>query len=171
MEFTDTSLKYISPDHLAITRPSLAATPSPGLEEGDPGFLGAWWLGFLVIALATALLAPLLALFPQALPNTENTDHKKIDSKKGEMPQTAKEYFAETTECLKRLARNKVYVFNSTATIFQLFGLIGFGTFVPKYFEFHFRRSASSSGNSGGLSKSFGAIVGILLSGVVITKY
>ena len=40
----------------------------------------------------------------------------------------------------------QVFVFNSLSTIFLLFGIIGFGTFVPKYFEYHFRKPASSSG-------------------------
>ena len=40
----------------------------------------------------------------------------------------------------------KVYVFNALSTVFLLFGVVGFGTFVPKYFEYHFRKPASSSG-------------------------
>ena len=39
-----------------------------------------------------------------------------------------------------------MYVFNSLSTMFLLFGVVGFGTFVPKYFEYHFRKPASSSG-------------------------
>ena len=42
-----------------------------GLSEGDEGWLGAWWLGFLIIGSLTALIAPFLALFPQRLPDCE----------------------------------------------------------------------------------------------------
>ena len=97
------------------------------------------------------IVAPLLGLFPERLPTDEDTDAKKIEKQRleSEQPQTAMDYIHETLDCAKRLLKNKVYVFNSLSTIFFLFGFIGFGTFVPKYFEYHFRRSASSSGSSG----------------------
>jgi len=148
---------------------------SPGrggdLKEGDPGFLGAWWLGFIIIAAITSVIAPFLAFFPERLPSSVDTEAKKLAEERKEEPQTAMEYISDTISCGKRLLRNKVYVFNSLSTIFYLFGFIGFGTFVPKYFEYHFRRSASSSGRSGGLSKSLGSVIGILLSGVVLSKF
>ena len=50
-----------------------------GLREGDEGWLGAWWLGFVVVSSLTALIAPLLSLFPQRLPsNGETTDAKLL---------------------------------------------------------------------------------------------
>eukprot|EP00091_Calanus_sinicus_P007926 TRINITY_DN19291_c0_g1_i1.p1 TRINITY_DN19291_c0_g1~~TRINITY_DN19291_c0_g1_i1.p1 ORF type:complete len:237 (-),score=52.26 TRINITY_DN19291_c0_g1_i1:76-786(-) len=53
---------------------------SPGmggdLKEGDSGFLGAWWLGFIVIALTTTVIAPFLGLFPERLPSDDDTDAK-----------------------------------------------------------------------------------------------
>ena len=141
------------------------------LREGDPGWLGAWWLGFIIISLATSSLAPFLALFPERLPTSEHTDAKRMEKEEKAEPGTAWDYVQDTLECGKRLLHNKVYVFNSLSTIFMLFGFIGFGTFVPKYFEFHFRRSASSSGSSGGMSKAAGATVGILISGLVLGRF
>ena len=141
------------------------------LQEGESGWLGAWWLGFIVISIVTLIFAPLLALFPERLPTEEDTEAKRLEQKKIEEPQSAKDYVTETINCGKRLLRNKVYVFNSLSTIFFLFGVVGFGTFVPKYFEYHFRRSTSSSGSSGGMSKALGSVVGILISGVVLTKF
>jgi len=149
----------------------------PGQEgaptEGESGWLGAWWLGFIIVSSATLIVAPLLGLFPERLPTDEDTDAKKIEKQRleSEQPQTAMDYIHETLDCAKRLLKNKVYVFNSLSTIFFLFGFIGFGTFVPKYFEYHFRRSASSSGSSGGMSKAAGSVAGILISGFVLSKF
>ena len=42
---------------------------------------------------------------------------------------------------------------------------------MPKYFEYHFRRSTSSSGSAGGMSKALGSVVGILVSGAVLARY
>ncbi len=39
----------------------------------------------------------------------------------------------------KRLFTNKIWVANLLSTVFVLFGFIGFATFIPKYFEYHFR--------------------------------
>lgn len=148
---------------------------SPGrsgdLKEGDNGWLGAWWLGFIVIAVITSVIAPFLAFFPERLPTDDDTEAKRMEKSRKEEPKTARDYIADTVNCGKRLLKNKVYVFNSLSTICFLFGFIGFATFIPKYFEYHFRRNASSSGRSGGLSKSLGSVVGILLSGIVLTKF
>ena len=141
------------------------------LQEGEGGWLGAWWLGFIIISLATATLAPLLALFPERLPTEENTDAKRSEKEQAEETDSAWDYVRDTVNCSKRLITNKVYVFNSLSTIFYLFGFIGFGTFVPKYFEYHFRRSASSSGSSGGISKAGGSVVGILISGWILGRF
>ena len=51
---------------------------APDLVEGDDGWLGAWWLGFVVVGGLTALVAPLLALFPQRLPGEEDTEVWKL---------------------------------------------------------------------------------------------
>ena len=140
------------------------------------------------------MLAPALALFPQRLPTEEDTEAKRMEKEDAEKeePGSSAEYVRDTWECAKRLAKNKVlivaclqfsqlqdffsiifckvYVFNSLSTICFLFGFIGFGTYAPKYFEMHFRRSTSSSGSSGGLSKAAGSIAGMLLSGFLLTK-
>ena len=56
---------------------------SPGLEgglaEGDDGWLGAWWLGFIITGCSTLLIAPFLAFFPQRLPDSqEKTDAEAL---------------------------------------------------------------------------------------------
>ena len=42
-----------------------------GLTEGEDGWLGAWWLGFIIVGVATLIIAPLLAFFPQRLPDSQ----------------------------------------------------------------------------------------------------
>ena len=109
-----------------------------------------------------------------------------------DLPKSEHNFVKETFECGKRLAKNKVpqfvsslmshsfiiviiiiitiiddlqvYVFNALSTIFLLFGVVGFGTFVPKYFEYHFRKPASSSGKKNflrSLSYSFAHLLHI----------
>jgi hypothetical protein len=49
--------------------------------------------------------------------------------------------------------------------------VIGYFTFIPKYFEYHFRQKASTVGATGGLSNSVSSAVGILVSGVIMKKF
>jgi hypothetical protein len=141
------------------------------LDEGEPGWLGAWWIGFVVVSALIASFAPWLSLFPEKLPSDGATDAKKIDVPKDEDADSSTGYITNTVVCLKRLVRNKVYMFNSFSSLFLLFGFTGFATFGPKYFEYHFRQNASTSGSLNGVSRSLGAATGILLSGFLIGKY
>lgn len=80
-------------------------------------------------------------------------------------PETAKEWLRELLTVTRRLLTNRVWMFNLGSTVFFLFGLIGFFTFLPKYFEFHFRQTASNVGAAGGLTKAGAAVLGIFVSG------
>ncbi len=48
---------------------------------------------------------------------------------------------------------------------------MGYYTFIAKYLETNFRKTASTAGLTGGLSSSLSAAVGILISGLVIKKF
>jgi hypothetical protein len=57
----------------------------------------------------------------------------------------------------------------NTSLFFQ--GIIGYFTFIPKYFEYHFRQKASTVGATGGLSQSVSSAVGILASGYIMKRF
>jgi len=146
-----------------------------GLKEGEPGWLGAWWLGFLVIAVLVLCIAPFLAWFPERLPGSEETDASRLEASKAnseaEEPKTVKEYLEETKIRVVRLARNKMYVLSSCSTVFFLFGIIGFGTFIPKLFEYGFRQKSTTTGSASGGSQQFATAVGVLFSGYLVGRF
>ena len=119
----------------------------------------------------TAVVAPILALFPQLLPGEEETEARKLE-KEGSVqePETAGEFVRHTLACAARLASNKIYVFNVLSAVTALIGFVGFGTFIPKYFEFHFRQEASSSGFAS-LGSSVATGLGVVISGQVIARW
>ena len=41
----------------------------PGIDEDHPRYIGAWWIGFIVIAVLLMIFAPWLTLFPSVLPS------------------------------------------------------------------------------------------------------
>ena len=70
-------------------------------------------------------------------------------------------------KAIKRLLTNKLFMYNFMSNIFFAFAFMGFGTFMPKFFELNFRRKRSSSagfaGGIGTLSKGIGFLVSGLL--------
>lgn len=40
----------------------------PKINDEDPRWIGAWWIGYVVFALVLFLLAPIMATFPKTLP-------------------------------------------------------------------------------------------------------
>ncbi len=144
----------------------------PGLEEGDPRWLGAWWIGFVVIAVLLMLFSPWLVLFPARFESKKETDATRLN-KAGEdqHPQTVKEWLAEFKQVAKRLSSSKVYILNNISGAAFLLGIMGFALFIPKYFEFHFRQKASTSGASGGIPKTLASVVGMLVSGWIMGRW
>lgn len=46
----------------------ISPTLTPTIDNNDPRWLGAWWLGWLILAFVLFIFASLLALFPKTLP-------------------------------------------------------------------------------------------------------
>ena len=53
-------------------------TPDQSLLPLDsPKWIGAWWLGFLLIVVLSYISAATLAIFPASIPGSRTQDHKK----------------------------------------------------------------------------------------------
>ena len=136
--------------------------------------MGAWWLGFTIVGCIVLSVAPLMTLFPSLLLplNGSQRDAEDIQRRleKEEGPSTAGEWWMEFFNIVKRLFTNKVYVFNVGSSVFSLMAIVGFAQFLPKYIEFVFRKRASTSGLDGPVAFSIAAIIGVVISGIIISK-
>ena len=144
-----------------------------GITEGHPRWIGAWWIGFVVIAVLLMIFSPWLTLFPARFDSKSETDAQRLDKKQDakDQPETLKDWLNDYKEVAKRLLSSKVYVLNNISGAAFLFGIIGMFLFFPKYIEFHFRQKASVSGSAGGVPKTVSSVVGMLVSGWIIGKY
>ena len=146
-----------------------------GLNEDNPLWVGAWWMGFVIVGCIVLCVAPLMTLFPALIPppkgsHTDAEDvRKRLEEEAG--PSTAREWWAEFFAIIKRLFTNKIYVFTLGSTVFTLLAIIGFAQFLPKYFEFVFRRRASTSGLVGPVANSGATIIGVMIAGIIISKF
>ena len=88
-----------------------------------------------------------------------------------EDPANLKEWWTEFLVVVKRLATNRVYMLNLLSTIFLLLGHVGFYTFLPKYYEFGFHQTASTSGAAGGAANCVASIIGLITAGCAIQRW
>lgn len=138
--------------------PSLTPTITPS----DQRWVGAWWLGWVVIGVFLAIGAFFVGMFPRALPRAaarrdylalklreEELGDAKGRENGGEMKTTTKDElpssFADLMETLKRLMKNKILMNNHFAAVFYMFGFTPYWIFTPKYIEMQYKKSASSA--------------------------
>ncbi|XP_034472756.1 solute carrier organic anion transporter family member 74D [Drosophila innubila] len=171
---------------------------TPLIDDKDPRWLGAWWLGWVILGTMMCLLSGLIALFPKQLP-------KKLDSERhnshlphvlrteelkreeglfltsrsssnatldhiGAAAQADLPKLKDFPRALMRLLRNKLLMFNIIAGVFFVLSASGFMTFLSKYMEVMFHKSAHKATIIVGPASILGMVVGVITSGLVLTK-
>lgn len=141
-------------------------------------WLGAWWIGWIILAILLFIFASLIALFPKTLPRAaarkalameRNKSSSSIKDTAQELEFSASLHDMLTT--FKRLLTNTTFMCNNLAAVFYFMGYMPYWIFMPKYIETQYKQSASfSSLITGTVGLVFSAF-GILLSGLVISKY
>ncbi|QQP58160.1 Solute carrier organic anion transporter family member [Caligus rogercresseyi] len=122
---------------------------SLGFDEKDDRWIGAWWLGFFIFGPILMVVAPLLILFPEQLPQREGEITKESEFAMN-APESASEWIDLTKSLLSRLLKNKIYIFNLCSNIAFLFGFMGFIT---------------------GPQQLCSSAIGIITSGWIISRY
>ncbi|XP_017867013.1 PREDICTED: solute carrier organic anion transporter family member 4A1 [Drosophila arizonae] len=167
----------------------------PVINNKDPRWLGAWWLGWLVMGGLLSCSGIFLSMFPKELPRAaarrmveekrrrerhslkqkESTEKEKLTADlEARAEQSATEQKASFKDMLvtfRRLTTNKTYMCNTLSNIFYLIGYTPFWIFTPKYIEVQYKQSAATSSMvTGTVALAFSAI-GVLLSGFIISRY
>jgi len=142
----------------------------PGYDETDPRWIGAWWIGFPVIATLLLLFSIPLMLFPVRLPKADSDAAQESAALKN---LTRKEAMKRNNfkDSFMRLLTNKLYIWNFFSSIFVVFAFMGFGTFMPKYIEFQFRQTGSRSSIYAGTFSTGSKAIGLIISGYLIGRF
>lgn len=109
---------------------------SPGFADEDPRWIGAWWLGFVILGFLQLVFAVPLFFFPKRLADDE-TDRPTEEEKDMSI--------REAFQASRRLIKNPIFVAQMCAHVFKWFGVLGFCTYVPKYVQEHFQQSPSAA--------------------------
>ncbi|XP_054164677.1 solute carrier organic anion transporter family member 74D-like, partial [Oppia nitens] len=150
----------------------------------DPRWVGAWWVGFIVIGFALIITCLPMFMFPAELQTqniTSNDNHednnkqKQIHNdnvKQKQQAKTLKEKQLLEMGVLKRILRlmkNPIFLCVTIGGGIRIFGVAGFGTFKGKYIESMYKKSASMANLVSGLVGIVPSVIGIILGGAIIT--
>ncbi|XP_022915464.1 solute carrier organic anion transporter family member 74D [Onthophagus taurus] len=141
---------------------------TPTINNNDPRWLGAWWLGWIILAGIIFLCASLLALFPKQLPRAaarKLTTRSTTDEP--ELPRS----FKDMMKTFNRLVKNPTLMLNNFAAVFYFLGYMPYWIFLPKYIETLYKQSASASSLITGTAGLIFSAIGVLLSGLIISKF
>lgn len=152
---------------------------TPTISNKDPRWMGAWWLGWIVLGAAMAVFSILIGLFPKQMPKNKG----RIEENNTIKPNLVQPLMGSTGNILeitkpnggfgitvRRLLRNKVLMFNTFSGVFYILGSSGFITYIAKYMEVQFHRSSSDATIITGPVTLLGMVFGVLCSGYFISK-
>uniref|UniRef100_A0A8C3MAK3 Solute carrier organic anion transporter family member n=1 Tax=Geospiza parvula TaxID=87175 RepID=A0A8C3MAK3_GEOPR len=149
---------------------------STKMDQDDPRWLGAWWIGFLACFFAIWLLIIPFSCFPKHLPGTAKIQAEKISETHDDggevLVQTNDigQSFKDFPIALLILLRNPVLMSLIVASSSEALVATGFATFLPKFIENQFGKSSSFSATLGGLVLIPGAALGQVISGFLVSK-
>ncbi|XP_071437309.1 solute carrier organic anion transporter family member 4C1 isoform X2 [Pithys albifrons albifrons] len=147
------------------------------VDQDDPRWLGAWWIGFLAFFFAIWLLIIPFSMFPKHLPGTAKAQAEKVsethDDGSEALVQTKNigKSFKDFPVALLILLRNPVLMSLIIASSSEALIATGFATFLPKFIENQFGKTSSFSATLGGLVLVPAAALGQVISGFLVSKY
>ncbi|KAK0180527.1 hypothetical protein PV327_006154 [Microctonus hyperodae] len=133
----------------------------PQITPTDPRWVGAWWLGLVLISAMLMLVSVAMFAFPTRLP-TSRSPAKIEDSKKPSL--------RDFPKAVKRLLKNDILMFRTASSVLHILPIAGLYTFLPKYLETQFRLPAHHANMISGVGGILVMGLGIIISGVFILR-
>lgn len=146
---------------------------TPVITPEDPRWIGAWWIGMIVLGVLCTITALLISLFPKRMPRyvakieyqnlMENGKGKRRETEDmiKEIPDltAAVDDYAEVApeesaiptslgdlwQTTLRIIRNKIFMLNLIGIIFYFYGCFPYWVFLAKYIEVQYRTSSSEA--------------------------
>ncbi|KAL9821748.1 solute carrier organic anion transporter family member 4C1 isoform 2-T2 [Geothlypis trichas] len=176
MSLLGPAIGYVLGGQLLQVYIDIQTPKSTKVDQDDPRWLGAWWIGFLACFFAIWLLIIPFSCFPKHLPGTAKIQAEKIPETHDDGGQVLVETndigqsFKDFPMALLILLRNPVLMSLIVASSSEALVATGFATFLPKFIENQFGKSSSFSATLGGLVLIPGAALGQVISGVLVSK-
>ncbi|XP_055990598.1 solute carrier organic anion transporter family member 1B1-like isoform X2 [Sorex fumeus] len=150
----------------------------------DSRWVGAWWLGFLVSGLLAVMSSIPFFFLPKSLHKhqgrkaslslhqlkTNEEKHQTVDSINSST-ENATASLADFFQSLKSLLTNTVYVLLLLSVLLQVSAFIGILTYVFKYLEQQYGKSASEANTVLGIISLPAVASGMFLGGYIIKRF
>ena len=143
------------------------------LQDTDPAYVGAWWLGFLLIGILVLVNSIPILMFPREIPEgelmrrqrqkdmvMEFTDHCEDKGLKGDLIEAPKHLF--------QIFTSPTWVLCTLALAFQAVSVVGIVSFGPKFLEVQYRVTSSVASFVGGGVGILGAVIGTITGSVIV---
>ena len=129
------------------------------LDQRDPRWIGAWWLGYVFIGALLILSCVILLGFPRELPGARERREQYI--KEGNLPskdEKIKETFKDIITASWQMLKNPVFVFNALALTASTFSGAAVGPFISKFLYVKFHLDPAKAGTMIGIAILPGSI-------------
>ncbi|GFY77669.1 solute carrier organic anion transporter family member 4C1 [Trichonephila inaurata madagascariensis] len=133
----------------------------PGYDKNDPKWIGAWWMGFIILGFAIFFVSLPIAFFPKEMHNYKSSD---------ESDTSVENSVTGLILSMKKLIKNPILMFHTLSIVFQINGLFGYFVYMPKYMESQYQKSASSASLFSGTVTMIAMVIGVFLGGYCIHK-
>ncbi|XP_055304283.1 solute carrier organic anion transporter family member 74D-like [Sitodiplosis mosellana] len=162
-----------------ILRVYIDPTLTPLISKNDPRWMGAWWLGWIIVGCSMFVFASSIGLFPTSLKKETNLEEHKLDGDKhNKISETEEEIkmkengeLKEFSKAIWRLISNKLVMFSRFSSVFYMLGFTGPLTYMGRQMEVQFNKTSSGGSIFTGPMIMGGMAIGTLLSGFILTKY
>lgn len=161
---------WVSPSH------------APHLNPQHPRWVGAWWIGYLVIGSSLLVITWSLVLMPRTLPGARQRVLADLYAA-AEKGREAMDAFTKTLRPAKsrgckgmcgsmwRVLSNKVFILITINQLFFWFAFFGYITFKPKFLEHQFKMSAAQANQYIAGAALAATLVGWLATGATLSLF
>ncbi|NXC39499.1 SO4C1 protein, partial [Penelope pileata] len=177
MSLLGPAIGYVLGGQLLTVYIDIKIPESTQMDQDDPRWLGAWWIGFLACFFAIWCLIIPFSCFPKYLPGTAKIQAEKISETHNDGSEALVETknigksFRDFPLALLVLLKNPVLMSLIIASTSESLVATGFATFLPKFIENQFGKTSSFSATLGGVVLVPAAALGQVISGILISKY
>ncbi|XP_067138901.1 solute carrier organic anion transporter family member 74D-like [Centruroides vittatus] len=141
---------------------------TPSFSKEDPRWIGAWWLGFLILGIAMIIGTIPMFFFPAALTKAQT---KRTEEKENSENETNVLNIKDILISSLRILRNPVIFWYMMSDIIVGNGWLGHYIFLPKYFESQFGQAAADANLLTGPVALISMQVGLISGGIIIRKF
>ena len=144
------------------------------LDESDPGWVGAWWIAYILFGMVSLIISIPFFFFPKKFSDTDFVQKARLEQAKKEglkKKDLAVQFsIKEFPKQILNLLKNVTYMSVMTSHALLIFSAAGMFSFFPKYMEALFGLKASSGALTAGAVGITSATIGIM-SGIVNCLY